>query len=193
HPGTLDNRPAPGFTKDLAEARRLLAEAGFPEGRGFPRLEILYNTLEAHRAVAEAVQQMWKVNLGIDIRLTNQEWQVYLGNRRQGNYDISRAGWVASYNDGTVFSNLLLTGAGNNNSGFANARYDAIAAQVAREGDRARRVDLFHQLGAILADEMPVMPIYYYTSKCLVDPRVRGWHDTLLDIHPLQGVHFATD
>jgi len=193
NPGTLDNRPAPGFTEDLAEARRLLAEAGFPEGRGFPRLEILYNTLEAHRAIAEAIQQMWRVNLGIDLRLTNQEWQVYLGNRRQGNYDIARAGWVASYNDGTVFSNLLLTGAGNNNSGFANARYDEIAAQVAREGDRTRRVDLFHQLGAILAAEMPVMPIYYYTSKNLVDPRVRGWHDTLLDIHPLKGVHFAND
>ncbi len=193
HPGTLDNRPAPAFTEDLAEARRLLAAAGFPEGRGFPRLEILYNTLEAHRAIAEAVQQMWRVNLGIDIRMSNQEWQVYLGNRRQGNYDISRAGWVASYNDGTVFSNLLLTGAGNNNSGFSNARYDEIAARVAREGDRTTRVNLFHELGAIIAEEMPIMPLYYYTSKNLVDSRVRGWHDVLLDIHPLKGVYYATD
>ncbi len=193
HPGTLDNRPAPAFTEDLAEAHRLLAEAGFPGGRGFPRLEILYNTLEAHRAIAEAVQQMWRVNLGIDIRMTNQEWQIYLGNRRQGNYDISRAGWVATYNDGTVFSNLLLTGAGNNHSGFSNARYDEIAARVAREGDRTTRVNLFHKLGSILAEEMPVMPLYYYTSKSLVDPRVRGWHDVLLDVHPLKGVHFAID
>jgi oligopeptide transport system substrate-binding protein len=193
HPGTLGGRPAPRFQADIDEARRLLAEAGFPGGEGFPRLDILYNTLESHRILAEALQQMWRVNLGINLRLTNQEWQVYLRNRRAGQFDIARAGWVASYHDGTVFTNLMMSDSGNNNSGWSDPAYDAVAMQVRRETDPERRLALFHQLGAMLNEAMPVMPLYYYTSANLVDPRVRGWYDTLLDIHPLKSVHFATE
>ena len=189
HPGLLGGDAGPTFTEDLADARRLLADAGFPDGAGFPRLEIVFNTLESHRAIAETIQQMWRRNLGIDLLLTNQEWQVYLGNRRAHQFDLARAGWVASYQDGTVFSNLLMTDSGNNHTGWSNPAYDRLATAVRHEPDPAERLRLFHAASALLNADMPVIPLYFYTSKRLVHPAVRGWHDTLLDIHPLKNVY----
>lgn len=180
--------PTPGFVADAAEARRLLAAAGFPGGAGFPRLEYLYNTSESHRAIAEAIQQMWRRELGIDIVLVNQEWQVYLASQRAGQFWISRAGWVASYSDGTVFSNLMLSHSGNNNARFRHAGYDQVATAVRHELDPAERHRLFVRAAEILVEEMPVVPLYYYTSKSLVHPAVEGWHDSPLDIHPLKYV-----
>jgi oligopeptide transport system substrate-binding protein len=178
----------PGFTADADEARRLLATAGFPGGAGFPRLEYLYNTSESHRAIAEAIQQMWRRELGIDIVLSNQEWQVYLASQRAGQFWVSRAGWVASYHDGTVFSNLLLSHSGNNNARFHHAGYDQVATAVRHELDPAERRRQFQRAGEILVEQMPIVPLYYYTAKRLVHPAVAGWHDSPLDIHPLKYV-----
>jgi len=186
--GALDGQEGPVFTEDITEARRLLAEAGFPEGKGFPPLEILYNTQEAHRAIAEALQQMWQRNLGVQLRLTNQEWQVYLANRRQGNFALARAGWVASYRDATVFSNLLLSDSGNNHTGWKSRDYDRVALAARNALDPKQRIQLFHQANAILNEEMPVIPLYFYTSKYLLHPAVKGWHQNLLNLHPIKAV-----
>ena len=92
-------RPGAGDARALEKASRLLAEAGYPEGRGFPKLEILYNTADTHQAIAELIQSQWKRELGIDVGLVNQEWPSYLNSRRLGQYDVARAGWIGDYVD----------------------------------------------------------------------------------------------
>jgi oligopeptide transport system substrate-binding protein len=173
---------------DLAEAKKLLAEAGYPEGKGFPGVEILYNTLEAHRSIAEAIQQMWKVNLGINVTLKNQEWKVYIDSQQKLDYEIARAGWIGDYSDPNTFLDMWKTGNGNNNTGWSNKKYDSLIDQANLTGDLAKRLDLFQQAEAILMNEMPVIPIYTYTSKYLISERVVGWYSNIMDWHPYQFV-----
>ncbi len=173
---------------DIAEAKKLLAEAGYPEGKGFAGIEILYNTLEAHRAIAEAIQQMWKVNLGINVTLKNQEWKVYIDSTQKIDYDVSRAGWIGDYPDANSFLDMWLTGGGNNNTGWSNKNYDALIKEANRTGDMAKRSELFGKAETILMDEMPMVPIYTYTIKYLLSERVVGWYNNIMDWHPYQYV-----
>ncbi|MBW8780988.1 MAG: peptide ABC transporter substrate-binding protein [Verrucomicrobia bacterium] len=177
------------FHEDVAAARQLLAEAGFKDGQGFPRLEILYNTTEGHRLVAESLQQMWRKNLGIDIGLYNQEAKVWNDTMRQGNYQIARYGWVGDYLDPSTFLELMTTGNGNNQTGWSNPEYDRLIDQARRTLDPARRFALYHQAEDLLMAEMPIMPIYFYVRNDLLLPCVKGWYGNLLDLHPLKGVY----
>jgi oligopeptide transport system substrate-binding protein len=111
---------------DPPAARRLLAEAGYPGGQGLPKFAILINTLELHRAVAEAVQQMWKKELGVDVEITNQEWKVYLAAQNNLDYEVSRAAWTADYLDPSTFLDLLRARTGNNNTGYANPAFEKL-------------------------------------------------------------------
>jgi oligopeptide transport system substrate-binding protein len=173
---------------DVAAARRLLAEAGYPDGRGLPPIEILFNTLETHRTIAEAIQQMWKKNLNVDARLQNQEWKVFRASLNQKNYQVARDGWTGDYPDPNTFLETFLSGAGNNNTGWANAAYDRLVREAGRAGDPARRFELFQQAEAILLDEVPIIPLYFYTRPYLLHPAVRGWWPNLLDEHPYKYV-----
>ncbi len=176
------------FGYDPAEARRLLAEAGFPDGKGFAPLELLYNTSEQHRLLAEAVQQMWKKELGVDVQLVNQEWKVYLDTVRRGDYEIARGSWIADYNDPSTFLDLWVTDGGNNRTGWANPEYDRLIAEAARELDPGRRFELFGQAEALLLQEMPIAPVYFYVRTMLIQPFVQGWYPTRLDHHPYKYV-----
>lgn len=169
---------------DPDEARRLLAEAGYPNGAGFPRISILYNTQEAHRRIAEAIQQMWKRELNVDIGLLNQEWKVYLDSQRTMDYDISRSGWIGDYMDPITMLKLWVTGDGNNNTGWGNPAYDAALRESAITADPAARFALLRRAEEILLEELPVLPIYWYTRVYLVSPHVVGWNPTLLDNRP---------
>ncbi|BET69084.1 peptide ABC transporter substrate-binding protein [Opitutales bacterium ASA1] len=180
--------PGPQLREDMEEARRLLAEAGYPDGRGFPVVSLLYNTHEAHRQIAEAVQQMWRVALGIEVRLVNQEWKVYLSTRRNGDYDLSRSGWVAPYDDVSCFAELMMSENGNNHTRWRNETYDALVRRAGSERDAAVRKELYRQADALLLEEMPVVPLYFYRKSHLVRPEVRGWYDNVLDHHPLRAV-----
>jgi oligopeptide transport system substrate-binding protein len=171
---------------DLAEAKRLLAEAGYPDGHGFPKVELLYNTLEKHRTIAEALQQMWRRNLGIDITLYNQEWKVYLDSQKTTNFQIQRAGWVADYVDPHVFLDLWRTGGGNNNTNWGSAEYDRLLAQSLDAKTTEARYEIYQQMEKILLDELPVMPIYFYTYARLIRPVVKNYHTTYLDNFPLK-------
>jgi oligopeptide transport system substrate-binding protein len=171
---------------DIAGAKKLLAEAGFPEGKGFKGVEILYNTLEAHRSIAESIQQMWKVNLGIDVTLKNQEWKVYIDSQHKKDYDIARAGWIGDYSDPNSFLDLWTTDNGNNDTGFANKKYDSIIRTANMTGDSGKRLELFNQAEEILLSELPIIPIYTYTVKYLLNERVVGWKTNILDFHPYQ-------
>lgn len=173
--------------------RKLLAEAGFPGGKGFPKVEILINTSESHRKIAEAVQAMWRENLGVDVGIYNQEWKVYLDSQSALDYDISRSGWIGDYVHPSTFLDMFTTGNGNNDTGWSSPEYDRLiaAAQVAQsEEDRLR---ILHEAEEILLDELPILPIYWYTRVYLKDPRVQGWHPKVLDAHPYKFIYFATN
>ncbi len=169
---------------DIERARQLLAEAGFPNGQGFPRLELLFNTSEDHRKIALSVQQMWKQYLNVDISLQNQDWKVFLANERTGNYQISRSSWIGDYLDPSTFLELFLTEGGNNKTGWSNADYDALVRQAAQTVDQDERYRLFQQAEQILLDELPIIPIYTYVNKRLVNESVQGWYDNVMNYHP---------
>ena len=179
--------PSPGFaatariSRDLDEARRLLAEAGYPGGKNFPHVELLYNTLEAHRTIAEAIQQMWKTRLGIDVTLQNQEWKVYLDSQNTGNYQIARAGWIGDYPDPSTFVDLWMTGGGNNQTGWSNAEYDRLQRGSKTAPTETERMADYQQMEKILADEVPVIPLYFYTHVFALNPRVKGWVPQIID------------
>ena len=158
---------------DLAEARRLLAEAGFPEGRGFPKISLLYNTSENHRAIAEAVQQMWRRNLGVEIGLTNQEWKVYLDSQDNLAYDLSRAGWIADYTDPNTFMDMWTTGGGNNDTGWSHPGYEDLLKRSRAANNDTERFALYQQMEKILAEEVPIIPVYFYTRVFAINPKLR--------------------
>lgn len=184
HPDTAGYTPLAKLSGTVEEAKKLLAEAGFPEGRGFPKLELLYNTSQNHRLIAEAIQQMWRRTLGIDITLRNEEWKVYLDSTDALNYDLQRGGWIADYVDPHVFLEIWASKNLNNDTGFANAQYDTLLEQALRAPDQKSRYDIYQKMEALLVEELPVLPIYYYTSVKALSPRVKGYYPTLLDNHP---------
>lgn len=174
---------------DIPEAQRLLAEAGYPGGKGFPSFSILYNTLESHKSIAEAIQQMWKDNLGINVGLENQEWKVFLQSKLRGEFELARQGWIGDYVDPNTFMDLYTSNSGNNHTGWANDEFDALIAAAAKESDPQQRLEIFHQAETILADEVPFIPIYFYMSTYLIDQRVKGWHPNLRDEQPYKYVY----
>ncbi|WP_269525405.1 peptide ABC transporter substrate-binding protein [Coraliomargarita parva] len=176
------------FPYDPELARKLLAEAGYPGGKGFPEFELLFNTSEAHKTIATVIQQMWKKELGIDVELYNQEWKVYLATRENGEFDIARASWFGDYDDPNTFLDLGLSDSGNNHSGWKNPEYDALISQAALTTNPEARMELFQQAESILIDEMPFVPIYFYVTSKLVHPSVKGWYPSLLDYHPYQAM-----
>jgi oligopeptide transport system substrate-binding protein len=184
YPGVVGYSPQARLTGTLDDARRLLAEAGYPNGRGFPPLDLTYNTSESHRVIAEAIQQMWKKNLNIDVELRNEEWKVYLDAQMTGNYQLARASWIADYVDPNSFLDLWETGNGNNQTNWSSPDYDRLLAASYTAKTDAERYAIYQQMDAILVDELPVIPIYYYTRVHLMNPKVKGFWPTLLDIHP---------
>ncbi len=196
-PGTAGYTPSaalPGGTPSaareaaLAEAKRLLAEAGYPGGKGCPPVELLYNTSEAHKAVAEAVQQMWRETLGVEVRLTNQEWKVFLSSQHTHDYQMARAGWIADYEDPHVFLEIWSSDNGNNDTLWKYADYDRLLQSALAAKSQNERYAIYQQMDAILVDECPIIPIYYYTHVSARSSKVQGWFPTLLDLHPYKHV-----
>jgi oligopeptide transport system substrate-binding protein len=182
--------PPKGLAYDRAEARKLLAEAGFPDGKGFPAgVELLYNTLEAHKVIAENVAQQWRENLGITVSLRNSEWKVYLNDVQHLQYGIARAAWIGDYVDPNTFLDMFVTGGGNNQTGWSNKRYDELIAAAGRELDPAKRAQVLVEAEKLLIEqEMPIIPIYIYVKKGLLSPKVCGFYENVRDQHPLQFV-----
>jgi oligopeptide transport system substrate-binding protein len=183
-PGVLTYRSEHQIKADVAEAKRLLADAGYPDGRGVPPIEFLTNTLEKHRVIAEALQQMWRQNLGIEITIVNQEWKVYMDALHEVNFHMSRGGWIADYVDPHVFLDIWETDGGNNNTNWGSAEYDRLLRSSLDAPTTEARFAIYQQMEKILLDEVPAMPIFFYTYPRLVNPRVKGYFTTLLDNFP---------
>ncbi len=169
----------------VVRARELLAQAGYPGGKGFPRLEILYNTSEAHKKIAAAVQFMWRKHLGIDVQLRNAEWKVYLDDMSKVRYQIMRRGWIGDYCDPYTFIEMFTSRSGNNNTDWENEEYDRLVKAARAEPDARKRLDLLRQAETILMREVPVMPLYFYVSSNCWKDHVKGVYANILDLHPL--------
>jgi oligopeptide transport system substrate-binding protein len=163
------------YQANITEAKRLLAQAGYPEGRGFPVVEYLYNTNDGHRSIAEALQNMWRTSLGVNVTIGNQEWNVFLDTRKKGDFMFARDGWIGDYNDPIGFLDMFVTGGGNNNSQYANMEYDALIARIKGTTSQADRMRMMHEAEDILVGrDMAVSPLYFYTQSYMINSRVKG-------------------
>jgi oligopeptide transport system substrate-binding protein len=181
-PGTMGYQPPRLFDYDPEKARQLLAEAGYPNGEGWPGVEVIYNTSENHRKIAVALQQMWKDELNIEVTIANQEWKVYLDSIDTMNYAVARRGWIGDYVDANNFLDMYLTGGGNNNTGFGEPEYDEMIMQLApRAKTQEERFRIFYEAEEMLMEQMPILPIYTYSSKHLVHPSVRDLPANYMD------------
>ncbi len=172
---------AAGYAADCAEAKQLLADAGYPGGKGFPAVTYLFNTDDRHGAVALALQSMWKDVLGVDVVLDCQDWNVFLQSRTAGEYNICRNGWICDYNDPMNFLDMFLTGNDYNDAHYSNPAYDALVNQALVTSDSAKRMDLMHQAERLLIDkDAAVAPLYYYNQPYLLSDRVQGMYYTPL-------------
>lgn len=179
----------PVLRLEVAEARRLLAEAGFPGGRGFPVLEVpFYIFYGPEQAVLEAVQAMWREHLGVSVSLVKQEMKTVLSLRRTGQFDLISSSWVGDYLDASTFLDLLRTGVSNNATGWGSAGYDRLLETASRTTAEGPRHDLLRRAESLMLAEAPIIPLYHQPSRRLHHPAVRGWHENLLDLHPLKAV-----
>ena len=157
------------YEANCERARELLAEAGYPNGEGFPVVTYLYNTDDSHKAVGEALQNMWQTVLGVTVQLDNQEWATFLQTRKDGDYSIARNGWIADYNDPLSFLDMWLTGGGNNDAQYANPEYDALIQQAKASTDPAERMQLMHDAeDIIIGQDYALCPLYFYTQKYML-------------------------
>jgi len=174
-PGMLAYNPEIGLSFNAAEAKRLLAAAGYPNGEGFPKVTLGYNTDETHKTVAEAIQGLWKRNLGVLVRLENQEWKVYLSNLLRDPPQIFRLGWGADYPDPNNFMNLFTSNSGNNNTRWKNKRYDELVKRAARELSPEKRTELYNEAQRILCEtDVPIVPLFVTTEITVLNPRFEG-------------------
>ncbi len=180
----LGYKPAKGSEYDPDQARKLLAEAGFPEGKGFPRFQISYNTLEGHKLIAEFIQQEWKNNLGIECDLDNMEWKVLLKKLNAKEYMVSRGAWIGDYLDPMTFLDLWEGPNSNNHTNWDHPEFNRLIADARKEADPNKRFDLLRQAEELFAKELPALPIYFYVKHDMVKPWLKGYQSHLQGIHP---------
>ncbi|MGP3591738.1 oligopeptide ABC transporter substrate-binding protein OppA [Vagococcus sp. WN89Y] len=157
-----------------AEAKKLLAEAGYTADKPLT-FNLLYNTSDLHKKLAIAASSIWKKNLGVNVKLENQEWKTFLDTRHQGNYDVSRAGWCADYNEPTSFLNMMLSDSSNNTPHYKSPAFDKIIADTLQVTDEAQRSELYSKAEQQLDKDSAIVPVYYYVNARLVKPWVGGY------------------
>jgi oligopeptide transport system substrate-binding protein len=192
-PGTNGYQPTTEIPFDPVLAKSLLDEAGFSEENPFPKLEILFNTNEDHRKLALAIQQMWQINLGIEVELVNQDWKVYLNREMIGDFQISRAGWIGDYEDPNTFLDLMRPNRGNNKTGWENMEYDSLVQKANTINNQAERYELLYKAEEILIENMPVIPLYTYVRAYQLSPDVKGFSPHILDHHHPKFIYLERD
>ncbi|MEW5289199.1 oligopeptide ABC transporter substrate-binding protein OppA [Erwinia papayae] len=160
--------------KRNAEAKKLLAAAGYTAEKPLS-FELLYNTSDLHKKLAIAASSIWKKNLGVNIKLNNQEWKTFLDTRHQGTFDVARAAWCADYNEPTSFLNTMLTGSSNNTSHYASPEFDKVMAAAGQASDEKSRSDLYAKAEQVLDKDSVIAPVYYYVNARLVKTYVGGY------------------
>jgi oligopeptide transport system substrate-binding protein len=190
--------PTPGYTGvgmnlyDPAKAKEFLKKSGFGPGKPPPGLQILYNTSEAHRDIAQVIQQMWKETLGLDVELVNYEWKVYLENTKNLNYaSIARASWIGDFPDPITFLELSTSTDGNNRTGYHSRAYDSLIASTWTLADPGKRMARLKEAETLLMDDMPVIPIYFYAMTELRSPKLRNAFPNPLAMYSWKDIYLA--
>ena len=148
-----------------------------------PTIELLYNTNETHKDIAEVLADTWKRELGLNAKHLNQEWKVYLDTQRTISYDVSRSAWIGDYLDANTFLDMWVTNGENNRTGWGNPRYDELISLAGKEPDKAKRLEHLQAAERLLMEELPILPIYFYVTKNMVNPRLGGFYENMLDEH----------
>lgn len=174
------------------KARVLLAQAGFPEGKGFPRLELMTTSREVQKTMAEAVQGMWKKYLGIHVDIRSCEWTAYKFAQNTMQYDISSSSWSGDYLDPSSFLDLWSSVSGNNNTGWSHPEYERLLAESRSTGEQKKRLNLLARAEERMLSEAPVIPLYWAKRSYLKRPDVQGWHPLLLDNHLFENISLRT-
>jgi len=184
-PGNAGYTPPKGMTYDPAEARRLLAEAGYPNGQGFPAVQMLYAKRGSGEEVSTELQALWKRDLGISIGLRAQEWKVYLNTEQLMDFDLAMSAWIGDYNDPQTFIDMFVTDGGNNQTGWSDPQYDQMLQTSENTADPAKRMGILRDMEKILVeDEAPIAPIYFWVGMSLYDPnKVGGFEPNFVDDH----------
>ncbi len=176
---------------NLDEAKKLLAEAGYPNGKGFPKTTLIYNTNARHKVIAEFVQQQWKTNLGIDVTLQNLEWNTFLDSRQKTHdFQVTRAGWLADYLDPGNYLDMFKTNAGNNDGLYSNPKYDELLAKASTlpAGDE-RNKTLEEAENILITEDQAIAPFFFYANKSLIDlSKWDGVYSNAMDIHPTKWI-----
>ena len=155
------------------EAKKLLAEAGYTADKPLT-LSLLYNTSDLHKKMAIAAASIWKQNIGVDVKLENQEWKTFLSTRHQGTYDVARAGWCADYNEPSTFLNSMLSDSSSNTSHYKSKEFDALVAKSLQVKTDEERAAIYQQAESQLDKDAVTIPVYYYANTRLVKPYVGG-------------------
>jgi len=185
-PGNAGYTPPEGLVYNVAEARRLLAEAGYPNGQGFPDVQILYAKRGVSEEVATEMQALWKRDLGItSIHLRAQEWKVYLNTQQEIDFDLCLSAWIGDYNDPQTFIDMFVTDGGNNDTGWGDPQYDQMLQTSENTADPAKRMQILQDMEKILVDdEVPIVPVYFWVGMSLYDPgKVGGFEPNFVDDH----------
>ena len=179
-----------GLGYDPTEARRLLAEAGFADGRGFPTLRYLFNSNKQNEQIGVELQQMWKRELGIDVQLRQQEWKVYLDSQSRLDYDLSRSSWVGDYNDPNTFLDVFMSQNGNNRTGWKSELYDRLLREANAEIDPSKRSALLQKAEILLVrEEVPIVPLYFFSGVNFYDStKIEGIYNNIIDEHPIYAI-----
>ncbi len=168
----------------MERAKQLYAESGYGADKPL-QLELLYNTSDNHKKLAVAVAAMWKQVLGVETRLRNEEWKVYINSRNQKQFQVVRSGWIGDYNDAYTFLSLFKSDVGDMNpAAYKSADYDRLVHEAETQTDAAKREQAMEQAERVLLSDMPIIPVYHYTTQHLVSPKVEGWQDNVMDVHP---------
>ncbi|MGL5125271.1 MAG: peptide ABC transporter substrate-binding protein [Fusobacteriaceae bacterium] len=162
------------FKEDVVEAQKLLAEAGYPNGENFPKVSFNTSATQTNRDVAQALQNMWKTNLNVDVEIVTYESKVYWSEVHNGNFFIANDGWAGDYPDPMTNLNIFQSPQNVKNNRWLNENYDALIKENKTIVDQAKRMENFKKAEEILAQDMPIMPIFQYQSEFLVNPRVKG-------------------
>ncbi|MCE9518044.1 MAG: peptide ABC transporter substrate-binding protein [Verrucomicrobia bacterium] len=191
-PGAGQNyQPPPGPEFNPKLAQELLAQAGFPGGRGLPRMEYLYLPLGVEKNIAVELQSMWKENLGVEVSLTKQEQKIWLSSMRELSYQICRSSWVGDYNDPNTFLECFTIGNGNNRTSWESKRYDELIAAAASEADIAKRHAIFSEAEKLLITEgAPIIPVYHYVGVQFRRDGLKGVENNLIDDHPFRAMYW---
>lgn len=185
-------QPPKAVSFDPEKAKELLNEAGYSDPSTL-KIVLLTTDKESAKTIAEAYQDMWKKNLGIEVSIKQREWKTYLDRMSKLDYDIATGGWIGDYPDPTTFLDMWKKGDGNNRTGWSSSEYESTLQQAEQIQDPAARLRKLEQAEAIFLSEMPVMPVFWYTINYLLHPSVSGWDPLLLNNHPYKFVDLTSE